>query len=64
MPVECPPPERSIADGDRSVVAPGFGTWIGRWAEELEAGVFVLDRAPGAALLPRDEREGTRLWAD
>ncbi len=44
-----------------SVVAPNFETWLARWADELEAGVFELDRAAGAGLLPRDGKT-SRLW--
>jgi len=44
-----------------SVVAPDYATWLAAWADELQAGVFGLDRAPGAGLIPR---EGTtsRIW--
>ncbi len=44
-----------------SVVAPDFDTWLERWADELEAGVFELDRAPGAGLIRRSGKT-SRLW--
>ena len=44
-----------------SIVAPDFGTWLERWADELEAGVFELDHAPGGGLLPRTGKT-SRLW--
>jgi cell wall assembly regulator SMI1 len=52
---------RHDMDPMHSVVAPDFGTWLERWADELEADVFELDRAAGAGLLPRDGRT-SRLW--
>jgi len=45
-----------------SLIAPDFGTWLERWAEELEAGVFYLDRAAGAGLLPREPATRSHLW--
>lgn len=46
-----------------SVVAPDFATWLERWADELVAGVFEVDRAPGAGLLPRADAT-SRLWPE
>lgn len=46
-----------------SPVATDFGVWLERWADELEAGLFYLDRAPGAGLVPHDEEEQS-LWPD
>jgi len=43
-------------------VAPDFATWLERWASELESGVFALDRAAGAGLLPRDSAQPSQLW--
>ncbi len=40
----------------RSRIAADFDTWLERWADELEAGFFYLDRARGAGLLPRPGR--------
>lgn len=37
----------------RSRIAADFDAWLERWAHELDAGVFYLDRAAGAGLLPR-----------
>ena len=47
-----------------SLVAPDFGTWLERWADELERGVFALDRAPGSGLVPRGETARSRLWLE
>jgi len=44
-----------------SLIAPDFATWLARWAGELEAGVFYLDRAAGAGLLPHPGQV-SRLW--
>ena len=44
-----------------SVVAANFETWLARWADELEAGIFELDRSPGAGLVRRGGRT-SRLW--
>jgi cell wall assembly regulator SMI1 len=52
---------RHDMDPMHSVVAPDFGTWLERWADELEADVFELDRAAGAGLVSRDGRT-SRLW--
>lgn len=46
----------------RSRVAADFGAWLERWADELEAGVFYLDRGAGAGLLPHDRGRRSRLW--
>lgn len=46
----------------RSRIAADFGAWLERWAGELEAGVFYLDRAAGAGLLPREPAKRSRLW--
>jgi cell wall assembly regulator SMI1 len=49
-------------DPMHSVVASSYGAWLTRWADELEAGVFALDRAAGAGLLPRQPSVRSRLW--
>jgi cell wall assembly regulator SMI1 len=41
-------------DGARPVVAPGFGAWLARFADELEAGEFVLSDEYGG-LCRREE---------
>ncbi len=48
----------------RSRIAADFGAWLRRWADELEAGVFYLDRAAGAGLLPREPARRSRLWPE
>lgn len=47
-----------------SRVAVDFGTWLERWAGDLEAGVFHLDKAPGAGLVPRDGGTQSHLWPE
>ena len=47
-----------------SEIARNLGTWLERWADELEAHVFALDRAPGSGLVPRNEEARSRLWPD
>lgn len=50
-------------DPQHSLMAPDFETWLERWADELEAGVFALDHAPGAGLLLKPgKHEQTQLW--
>jgi cell wall assembly regulator SMI1 len=54
-----------LHDNDQmhSLIAPDFEAWLAAWADELEAGVFQVDRAPGAGLLPR-AGQASRLWPD
>ncbi len=46
-----------------SVVASSYEAWLQRWAEELESGVFALDRGAGAGLLPAPGKE-TQVWPE
>lgn len=51
-------------DPTRRRVAPDFDAWLERWADELERGVFQLDRAAGGRLLPREPAKRSRLWTE
>ncbi len=48
--------------GPGHVAAPSYDAWLNTWADELEAGMFVLDPEDGGALRADEDGPSPRTW--